>query len=58
MVLLEVFDMAGPDVHCRCIDPGLIFSRANLTFKRNGDLIRGQNANLSVVSAKVRTGIV
>lgn len=58
MVLLEVFDKAGPDVHCRCIDPGLIFSRANLTFKRDGELIRGQNANLSVVSAKVRVRIL
>ncbi|GMH43408.1 hypothetical protein BSKO_11330 [Bryopsis sp. KO-2023] len=52
MVLLEVIDKAGPDVHCRCIDPGLILSRANLTFKRTGHLIRGQNVNLSVVTVK------
>lgn len=47
--------LLGPDVHCRCIDPGLLLSRANLTFRsKDGSLIRGQNANLSVISAKVQ----
>ena len=46
--------LPGPDVHCKCIDPGLVLSRANLTFRdADGNLIRGQNANLSVISAKV-----
>eukprot|EP00210_Caulerpa_lentillifera_P005663 g5416.t1 len=53
MVRFDVIDKAGPDVHCRCIDPGLLLSRANLTFRsKDGSLVRGQNANLSVISAK------
>ncbi|CAD7697063.1 unnamed protein product [Ostreobium quekettii] len=52
MVRLEVQQIAGPDVLCRCVDPGLILSRANLTFRRQGKLVRGQNARLSVITAK------
>lgn len=39
MVLLIVTDKTGPDVHCSCRDPGILLSRANLTFKRNQNLV-------------------
>eukprot|EP00803_Ostreobium_quekettii_P001627 evm.model.scf_3199.1 EVM.evm.TU.scf_3199.1 scf_3199:73-4488(+) len=52
MVRLEVAQIAGPDVFCHCVDPGLILSRANLTFRRRNRLVRGQNAYLSVITAK------
>ncbi|KAK2079062.1 hypothetical protein QBZ16_002752 [Prototheca wickerhamii] len=52
MVSLEVVSKAGPDVTCRVVDPGLLLSRANLTFRRNGLPVRGKNAMLPVVSAK------
>ncbi len=54
MVTMEVVAMAGPDVTCSVLDPGLILSRANLTFRdHQGNLIRGKNANLPVITAKV-----
>lgn len=52
MVSLEVVNKAGPDVQCRVVDPGLILSRANLTFHRNGIIIRARNAMLPVLSSK------
>lgn len=52
MVVLEVVEKAGPDVKARTVDPGLILSRANLTFRRNGAIIRGRNSMLPVISAK------
>lgn len=52
MVMFDVVAKAGPDVVARCLEPGLVLSRANLTFKRGGELIRGRNALLPVISAK------
>jgi pyruvate kinase len=54
MVTLEVMKIAGPDVLCSVVDPGLILSRANLTFRnKHGGLIRGKNSSLPVITAKV-----
>ena len=55
MVSLEVVSKAGPDTHCKVVDPGLILSRANLTFRRGGEIIRARNAMLPVLSSKVRS---
>jgi pyruvate kinase len=52
MVSLAVTSKAGPDVVCSVVDPGLILSRANLTFRREGRSIRGKNAMLPVLTAK------
>jgi pyruvate kinase len=55
MVSLEVISKAGPDVVAKCVDPGIILSRANLTFQRNGSIVRARNAMLPVLSSKVTT---
>ncbi|KAK9806482.1 hypothetical protein WJX73_001862 [Symbiochloris irregularis] len=52
MVSLEVHSKAGPDVHTKVVDPGIILSRANLTFHRHGHIVRARNAMLPVLSAK------
>ncbi|XP_002985212.2 pyruvate kinase isozyme A, chloroplastic [Selaginella moellendorffii] len=52
MVRFEVVDKIGPDVKCRCIDPGLLLPRANVTFWRNGRLVRERNAMLPTISSK------
>lgn len=52
MVRFEVVDKVGPDVHCRCTDPGLLLPRANLTFWRSGRLVREGNAMLPTISSK------
>ncbi|XP_068635327.1 pyruvate kinase isozyme A, chloroplastic-like [Aristolochia californica] len=52
MVRFEVIEKIGPDVKCRCTDPGLLLPRANLTFWRNGSLVREQNAMLPTISSK------
>ena len=52
MVSLEVASKAGPDVVARVVDPGIILSRANLTFRRGGAVLRARNAMLPVLSAK------
>jgi pyruvate kinase len=52
MVSLEVLAKAGPDVKARVVDPGIILSRANLTFRRGGIVVRARNAMLPVLSAK------
>ncbi|KAI4302427.1 hypothetical protein MLD38_038172 [Melastoma candidum] len=44
MVRFEVIEKVGSDVKCRCTDPGLLLPRANLTFWRNGSLVRERNA--------------
>ncbi|CAH2056828.1 unnamed protein product, partial [Thlaspi arvense] len=36
----EVIEKIGPDVKCLCTDPGLLLPRANLTFYRDGSLVR------------------
>ena len=53
MVSLEVMEKAGPDVRCIVVDPGIILSRANLTFRRGGKILRGRNSMLPVLSSKV-----
>lgn len=53
MVSLEVLDKAGPDVTCCVVDPGIILSRANLTFRRGGGIVRAHNAMLPIISSKV-----
>ena len=55
MVSLEAISKAGPDVRCRVVDPGIILSRANLTFHRGGSILRARNAMLPVLSSKVRS---
>ena len=53
MVRFEVLQRMGPDVRCRVIDGGLLLPRANLTFFREGQLVRARNAMLPTVSSKV-----
>ncbi|BBN08758.1 pyruvate kinase [Marchantia polymorpha subsp. ruderalis] len=52
MVRFDVVKKLGPDVICRCIDPGLLLPRANLTFWRDGRLVRERNAMLPTISSK------
>ncbi|KAL9364310.1 hypothetical protein Peur_042183 [Populus x canadensis] len=52
MVRFEVIEKIGPDVKCRCTDPGLMLPRANLTFWRDGSLVRERNAMLPTISSK------
>ncbi|KAK3024083.1 hypothetical protein RJ639_044185 [Escallonia herrerae] len=52
MVRFEVIEKIGPDVKCLCTDPGLLLPRANLTFWRDGSLVRERNAMLPTVSSK------
>ncbi|WOK97111.1 pyruvate kinase isozyme A, chloroplastic-like [Canna indica] len=52
MVRFEVIEKIGPDVKCRCTDPGLLLPRANLTFWRNGVVVRERNAMLPTISSK------
>ena len=53
MVRFEVIEKIGPDVKCLCTDPGLLHPRANLTFWRDGSLVRERNAMLPTISSKV-----
>lgn len=57
MVRFEVIEKIGPDVKCLCTDPGLLLPRANLTFWRDGKLVRERNAMLPTISSKVCTSI-
>ncbi|KAL7220298.1 hypothetical protein ACSBR2_013213 [Camellia fascicularis] len=52
MVRFEVIGKFGPDVKCKCTDPGLLLPRANLTFWRDGSLVRERNAMLPTISPK------
>lgn len=58
MVRFEVIEKIGPDVKCLCTDPGLLLPRANLTFWRDGKLVRERNAMLPTISSKVCTFIL
>ncbi|XP_057468337.1 pyruvate kinase isozyme A, chloroplastic-like [Actinidia eriantha] len=51
MVRFEVIEKIGPDVKCRCTDPGLLLPRANLTFWRDGSLVR-ERSMLPTISSK------
>ncbi|KAG8370304.1 hypothetical protein BUALT_Bualt14G0103000 [Buddleja alternifolia] len=53
MVRFEVSEKIGPDVECRCSDPGLLLPRANLTFWHDGSLVREHNAMLPTISSKL-----
>jgi pyruvate kinase len=44
--------MVGPEVRARVVDPGIILSRANLTFRRAGAVLRARNSMLPVLSSK------
>lgn len=52
MVRFEVIEKIGPDVKCLCTDSGLLLPRANLTFWRDGKVVRERNAMLPTISAK------
>ncbi|KAK9817658.1 hypothetical protein WJX72_000267 [[Myrmecia] bisecta] len=52
MVSLEVISKAGPDVVTKVEDPGIILSRANVTLRRHGEIVRARNAMLPVLSSK------
>eukprot|EP00250_Pteridium_aquilinum_P034769 c8074_g1_i1 orf=435-2339(+) len=52
MVRFEVMEKIGPDVKCKCTDPGLLLPRANLTFWRGGRVVRERNAMLPTISSK------
>ncbi|XP_024372930.1 pyruvate kinase isozyme A, chloroplastic [Physcomitrium patens] len=52
MVRFEVIEKIGPDVKCKCTDPGLLLPRANLTMWREGRLVRDLNAMLPTISSK------
>lgn len=52
MVILQVKSIAGPEVHAEVVEPGLVLSRANLTFRRRKELVRGRASMLPVVTAK------
>lgn len=52
MVRFEVIEKIGPDVRCCCTDPGLLLPRANLTFWREGTVVRERNAMLPTISSK------
>ncbi|RCV09780.1 hypothetical protein SETIT_2G057100v2 [Setaria italica] len=52
MARFEVIEKLGPDVKCRCTDPGLLLPRANLTFWRDGSIVRERNAMLPTISSK------
>lgn len=53
MVRFMIEERNGPDVVAKCIDPGLLLPRANLTFWRQGNLIRERNSMLPTISSKV-----
>ncbi|RCV09765.1 hypothetical protein SETIT_2G055600v2 [Setaria italica] len=54
MARFEVIEKLGPDVKCRCTDPGLLLPRVNLTFWRDGSIVRERNAMLPTISSKAR----
>ena len=53
MARFEVIEKLGPDVKCRCTDPGLLLPQANLTIWRDGSVVRERNAMLPTISSKV-----
>lgn len=57
MVRFEVLEKVGPDVKCKCTDPGMLLPCANLTLWRNGAMVRERNATLPTISAKVSASL-
>lgn len=52
MATFEVVEKVGNDLVCKCTDPGLLLSRAKLSFRRNGELV-GKSVGPPTLSAKV-----
>ncbi|GFZ19738.1 pyruvate kinase family protein [Actinidia rufa] len=52
MVRFEVIEKIGPDVKCRCPDPGWLLPRANLTLWRDGRLVQERNAMVPTISSQ------
>nr|DAD36633.1 TPA_asm: hypothetical protein HUJ06_007274 [Nelumbo nucifera] len=52
MVRFEVIEKIGPDINCRCTDPGPLLPCANLTFWRDGSLVHERNAIFPTISSK------
>lgn len=53
MVRFEVLEKVGPDVKCKCTDPGILLPCANLTVWRDGYMAREKSATLPTISSKV-----
>lgn len=53
MVRFEVIEKVGPDVKCKCTDPGILLPCANLTVWRDGYMAREKSATLPTISSKV-----
>jgi hypothetical protein len=53
MVRFEVLEKVGPDVKCKCTDPGILLPCANLTVWRDGHMAREKSATLPTISSKV-----
>ncbi|KAL3700893.1 hypothetical protein R1sor_018915 [Riccia sorocarpa] len=52
LVRFDVIETIGPDVRCKCSDPGLLLPRANLSFWRDGRLVQERTAVLPTLSSK------
>jgi pyruvate kinase len=52
MVIVQVKEMAGPDVFATVVEPGKVMSRASLTLRRGKELVQGKSSMLPVVTAK------
>ena len=52
MAIVQVDSIEGPDVFATVVEPGKVMSRANLTLRRNKELVRGYSSMLPVVTAK------
>uniref|UniRef100_A0A7I4BRX7 Pyruvate kinase n=1 Tax=Physcomitrium patens TaxID=3218 RepID=A0A7I4BRX7_PHYPA len=52
MVRFEVLEKVGPDVQCKCTDPGILLPCANLNLWRDGFLVRKKNVTLPTISSK------
>lgn len=52
MVRFEVLEKVGPDVKCKCTDPGILLPCANLTVWRDGHMAREKSATLPTISSK------
>ncbi|KAH7660999.1 Pyruvate kinase protein [Dioscorea alata] len=51
MATFEVVEKVGNDLLCKCTDPGLLLSRAKLSFRRNGELV-GKSVGPPTLSTK------
>ncbi|ONK64906.1 uncharacterized protein A4U43_C07F31340 [Asparagus officinalis] len=51
MATFQVVEKVGPNLRCKCTDPGLLLPRAKLSFWRNGELV-GEESGLPTLSSK------